>query len=99
MSGDEVRSPEEITDAQRALSEAEEWRIHYHVPIFVEKYGMLQSTRDDILRSLGILLEGECSHFEIETYTWDVLPDELKVDLRDSIEREFRWVLDQIEEN
>ena len=34
-------------------------------------------------------------HFEIETYTWDVLPPGLKIDLLESIEREYRWVLEQ----
>ena len=33
-------------------------------------------------------------HFEIETYTWDVLPAGLKIDLLDSIGREYDWVLD-----
>ena len=32
-------------------------------------------------------------HFEIETYTWDVLPAGLKIDLLDSIGREYEWVL------
>lgn len=88
----------DLSDALRdgELSEAKEWRIHYHVPIFVDKFGHLNSTQDDIIRSLDLLMEGECNHFEIETYTWEVLPSELKENLLDSIEREFRWVLDQI---
>lgn len=74
-----------------------EWRIHYHVPIFVDQFNKLNSTQDDIAKSLDILLnDEECTHFEIETYTWDVLPSDLKQNLLDSIEREFRWVLDQI---
>jgi hypothetical protein len=56
---------------------------------------MLSSTQDDIVRSLELLREDECSHFEIETYTWDVLPPELKENIRDSIEREYRWTLKQ----
>jgi hypothetical protein len=32
-------------------------------------------------------------HLEIETYTWDVLPPGLKIDLTDSIAREYDWVL------
>ena len=32
-------------------------------------------------------------HLEIETYTWDVLPAGLKVDLLESIAREYEWVL------
>jgi hypothetical protein len=30
---------------------------------------------------------------EIETYTWDVLPGGLKIDLLESIGREYDWVL------
>ena len=33
-------------------------------------------------------------HLEIETYTWGVLPPELKVDLTESIAREYEWALD-----
>lgn len=75
--------------------DAEEWRIHYHVPIFMESFDTFESTQDDIIRSLQLLIHsGDCRHFEIETYTWEVLPDDLKMDLTDSIEREIRWTLD-----
>ena len=33
------------------------------------------------------------THLEIETYTWDVLPAGLKIDLLRSIGREYEWVL------
>lgn len=79
---------------------AREWRIHYHVPLFVDAYGGLNSTQSDIRKSLNFLKENTtmCRHFEIETYTWEVLPEKLKKDSADSIEREFRWVLDELEE-
>lgn len=74
--------------------EAEEWRVHYHVPIFIDKFDSLNSTQDDIVRSMQLLMESDgCTHFEIETYTWDVLPEELKTDVLESIEREYQWVL------
>jgi hypothetical protein len=77
--------------------EPREWRIHFHVPLFASSYGTLGSTQDylcEILRQQ--LREPFTSHLEIETYTWDVLPAELKLGLVDSIEREYRWVLDKI---
>lgn len=75
-----------------------EWRIHFHVPIFLKKYEDLYSTQDEMLESLKTILDGyHCNHFEIETYTWDVLPEELKTNVTDSIEREFRWVMDAIQ--
>lgn len=81
----------EIHDPQAAG-----WRIHFHVPIFVERYAMLASTQDYIRSVLTLLKERRFSrHMEIETYTWDVLPPDLKKrDLQDSISREYEWVLD-----
>lgn len=79
-------------------AEAEEWRIHYHVPIFVDHYGKLGSTQYDITATLDeVIPQRICSHFEIETYTWDVLPPELKVDITESISREYEWVLEQFD--
>jgi len=78
--------------------QAKEWRVHFHVPIFLKKYEELSSTQDEMMESLQIILDGDhCNHFEIETYTWDVLPEDLKTNVIDSIEREFRWVLDSLD--
>lgn len=75
-----------------------EWRVHFHVPVFVSQFGRLSSTQDETIQSLGTLLEGShSSHFEIETYTWEVLPDDLKMDLTDSIERELLWAIREID--
>lgn len=77
--------------------DAAEWRVHFHVPVFLEQYGLLSSTHDDTLKSLQTCLKpGICNHFEIETYTWEVLPSDLKMDVTDSIERELRWALKQM---
>jgi len=74
-----------------------EWRIHFHVPLFAREYEGLGSTQDYVQDVLRLAREtGFAQHFEIETYTWDVLPPGLKIDLLDSIEREYRWVLHEI---
>jgi hypothetical protein len=71
-----------------------DWRIHFHLPLFVERFGQLCSTQEETRAVLRLLREGNfCRHLEIETYTWEVLPDGLKADLLDSLEREYRWVL------
>lgn len=76
-------------------TEAEQWRIHFHVPIFVKRYGEFFSTQEEILQIFGLLRDRAFSkHLEIETYTWEVLPLGLKVDLLDSIYREYQWVRD-----
>ena len=73
---------------------ATEWRVHFHVPIFTERFGELSSTQEGIVKTLNLLKkESFTEHVEIETYTWDVLPEELKVDLTESIQREYDWVL------
>ena len=73
---------------------AKEWRVHFHVPIFTERFGTLSSTQEEIVKTFDLLKEKSFTeHLEIETYTWDVLPRELKVDLLGSIRREYEWTL------
>jgi len=72
----------------------EEWRIHYHMPLFVEQYRMLQSTQAETLEVLQLLRDrGFTRHLEIETYTWQQLPEDLKIDLFSSLLKEYQWVL------
>lgn len=72
-----------------------EWRIHFHIPVFLERAGLFASTQPEIVKTLALLREkGFTRHLEIETYTWDVLPEALKLPLLCSIEREYRWVMD-----
>ena len=77
---------------------ATEWRTHFHVPVFTGNFGLLQSTQNDILEILSLQKRKPFTrHLEVETYTWEVLPDELKMSLPNSIEREMRWVLANME--
>lgn len=91
--GDLLRFPD-LPQALAALDETHaEWRAHFHVPIFVSDYGVLQSTQDDIREVLRLLAERPFTNqLEVETYTWDVLPEDLKLGLVDSIEREIKFV-------
>jgi sugar phosphate isomerase/epimerase len=73
------------------------WRIHYHMPLYVEQYQHLASTCDDTRAVLALLRDHKFSrHLEIETYTWEWLPPDLKVDLLDSLHREYLWVLEAL---
>ncbi len=73
-----------------------EWRIHFHVPLFTSEFEGLGSTQDYVRDVIHLARRTQFArHFEIETYTWDVLPAGLKIDLLDSIEREYRWVLNE----
>jgi hypothetical protein len=84
-------------------TKAIEWRTHFHVPLFVRDYGIsgglvLSSTQADIQATLQYLAQHPetCEHLEIETYTWEVLPPEMKLDMATSIQREYEWVLKEI---
>ncbi|MFF5380569.1 metabolite traffic protein EboE [Pedobacter suwonensis] len=85
-------------DLKEALAESknyavEEWRAHFHVPIFVEDMGLIQSTQSDITAVLNLQKTNPFTdHLEVETYTWEVLPTALKAPLNDSIIRELDWV-------
>ncbi|MEO0800642.1 MAG: metabolite traffic protein EboE [Cyanobacteria bacterium J06642_2] len=77
--------------------DAVEWRIHFHVPIFLQDYQILQSTQDHISGVIELLGDRfSCHHLEIETYTWDVLPAAMKQDIQLSIQREYEWVLEAL---
>ncbi|MEM7757086.1 MAG: metabolite traffic protein EboE [Cyanobacteria bacterium P01_A01_bin.40] len=78
-------------------TEALEWRTHFHVPIFMAQYQLFKSTQDHILKLLPLLSQSTIGHhLEIETYTWEVLPSAMKLDILTSIEREYQWVLSNI---
>jgi sugar phosphate isomerase/epimerase len=75
----------------------DEWRIHFHVPLFARDYDAFASTQDYVKTVLDLARASRfTTHLEIETYTWDVLPPGLKLDLLDSIAREYEWVLNTL---
>ena len=75
-----------------------QWRTHFHVPVFLEDLGPLKSTRFALEQALAMHKATPLSrHLEIETYTWDVLPDHLKTgDIVEYVCRELEWVKGQL---
>jgi hypothetical protein len=72
---------------------AGEWRVHFHVPIYVDRFGRLEATKDDILECLRETRNDQVPHFEVETYAWTVLPPELRqVELAAGIADEIHWL-------
>lgn len=71
-----------------------EWRTHFHVPVFLEDLGDFKTTRPAIEEALRVhKAEPVSEQVEIETYTWDVLPDHLKTgDITDYVVNELEWV-------
>jgi hypothetical protein len=76
-----------------------EWRTHFHVPVFLEDLGDFKTTRFAIEEALAFHKAAPLSgQLEIETYTWDVLPEHLKSgDIVDYVSREIEWVQGQLE--
>jgi len=75
-----------------------EWRTHIHVPVFLDDLGAFRTTRFAIEDALKFHKANPVSRqLEIETYTWDVLPDSLKTgDIVDYVCRELEWVQGQL---
>lgn len=96
---DELRHFPDLDDALDSQHARDaEWRIHFHVPLFLSEYEGLGSTQSDVRRVIEASGgRSVTTHLEIETYTWDVLPAGLKIDLLESIAREYEWVLDALD--
>lgn len=90
----------DLPDALAAIDAAHgsEWRIHYHVPIFLDRMRDFDTTQAFLRDILALHVEDPISdHLEVETYTWDVLPDQYRgVPVADAIARELNWVKDQL---
>jgi hypothetical protein len=77
-----------------------ELRCHFHVPVFAENLGGLQTTQRDLIDLLAAFRPTPpCAHLEVETYTFDLLPAELKQDsVVAHVSREINWVKEQLEQ-
>jgi sugar phosphate isomerase/epimerase len=75
-----------------------EWRVHIHVPVFLDDLGAFRTTRFAIEDALRVHKKSPLSRqLEIETYTWDMLPQDLKTgDIVEYVCRELEWVRDQL---
>ncbi len=87
----------DLPDFQDVPPSATEGRVHFHIPLYSEPLDPIGSTLDHAEAALAYLKEHPhtCSHLEIETYTWSVLPKHLQKPLTDQISAEYQWVLSQ----
>ena len=78
--------PVDVTDT--------EWRVHFHVPIFLDRLAPFSSTQGFVREVLALHRERAVSaHLEVETYTWDVLPEPFRSGTVDeAVARELAWV-------
>lgn len=87
----------DVPEALESLAQnprAAEWRVHFHVPIFLDRLEAFSSTRNFIEQVLALhRLQPLSQHLEVETYTWNVLPPALRTDaIENAIARELCWV-------
>jgi len=74
-----------------------EVRSHFHVPLFWEGNEVIGSTHGDLSPELFAHVTAKHYPLEIETYTFDVLPAELKEkDVVENLVRETEWVMERI---
>ncbi len=94
-----VDLPDAFAAFDRGDAPTDEWRIHFHVPVFMRQLGVFENTQDFLAECLDEVLASDATrHLEVETYTWDVLPPEhRKASVVDAIAGELGWVLDQAE--
>jgi hypothetical protein len=73
-------------------------RVHFHVPVFREELGPFRGTQGYVAEFLELLRrEPVAPHLELETYTWDVLPEAYRREsIVDAVAGELRWVLDRV---
>ena len=91
----------DLPQALEALAQnrGAEWRVHFHVPIFLEQLQDFSTTQAFLGEILALHRRAPISsHLEVETYTWDVLPERYRqVDVASAIARELGWVVEQLE--
>lgn len=93
-----------FVDLPDALGAAEpsrpddEWRIHFHVPLHAAPGAPFGDTRDHLVEALDWMAArpGACTHFEMETYTWEVLPPAMRLPIEDQLVREYAWTLETL---
>jgi hypothetical protein len=94
--------PEALIANQQSVThnpQWEEWRIHFHIPFHAPPAPPFGNTNDHLLGVLDLLQTNPeiCSHLEMETYTWEVLPPELKTQgVVDQLAQEYTWMLAEL---
>ena len=78
---------------------SEEWRVHFHVPLHSPPTDIFQTTADHLEATIDLLGKDPslCKHLEMETYTWEVLPSDIKNrNVVDQLVNEYNWTTDRL---
>jgi sugar phosphate isomerase/epimerase len=91
----------DVALAAPPAAEGVEWRIHFHIPLHSPPTALFGTTQDHLLGLLDLVAAEPklCPHFEMETYTWEVMPPELKKrSVVDQLAAEYDWTLARLAE-
>ncbi|MEO7414909.1 MAG: metabolite traffic protein EboE [Opitutaceae bacterium] len=94
-----VDLPDALADTEPSRPD-DEWRVHFHVPLHAAPGAPFFDTRDHLVGALDWLAAhpGACSHLEMETYTWEVLPAAMRLPIEDQLVREYEWTFGALAE-
>lgn len=94
-----VDLPDALADSEPSRPD-DEWRVHFHVPLHAAPGTPFGDTRDHLMGALDWLKAHPraCSHLEMETYTWEVLPAPMRLPIEDQLVREYAWTLGALAE-
>lgn len=90
--GDALASPE-------SAGFIPEWRIHFHIPLHAPANETFGTTRDHLAGVMDAVAADPklCSHVEMETYTWEVMPPEMKNrSVVEQLVSEYEWTLGEL---
>lgn len=79
----------------------EEWRVHFHVPVHAQPELLFGNTLPHLTDTLDCLAAKPelCTHLEMETYTWGVLPEALRsASVVDQLVKEYEWCLAEMKQ-
>lgn len=84
----------EAVAAGRWRQASSEWRVHFHVPVFLGALDPFESTQAFVREALARHRQRPCTtQLEVETYTWSVLPEQHRASsVEEAIARELEWV-------
>jgi hypothetical protein len=90
--------PDFFNTESYVIKNAKEARVHFHIPLDADPQKPLSSTRQHAVELLGYRKKNPdfCQHYEIETYTWGVLPENMHRPIEQQLAAEYRWVLEYL---
>lgn len=77
-------------DAAGSRSGVEEWRAHFHVPVFTDHVGGCGTTQSELIQALQCAPPG--AQLVVETYSFGALPQRLRLgSVVENVVRELTW--------